>query len=121
MLPFPDVHLLQQAASSCVACPAGFPTKTSVTREIPPDTRLQQIIGECIRGSVSVIFITLGKIIVFHCYFKTILLLPHLFLCYFIWKEPYFNSIIILYQNRESYFIHVLPCFISFFYKLQIY
>ena len=35
---------------------AGFPTKTRVTREIPPDTRLQLIIGKCIGGSIPVIF-----------------------------------------------------------------
>ena len=39
---------------------AGFPTKTRVTREIPPDTRLQLIMGECIGDSVPVIFSSLG-------------------------------------------------------------
>ena len=40
---------------------AGFPTETRVTREIPPDTQLQVIIGECIGGSVPVIFSSLGS------------------------------------------------------------
>ena len=57
----------------------------------------------------------LAKITIFYCYFKTILLLSHLFLCYFMWKKPYFNPIIIFYQNRESYFIHVLFYFIPIF------
>ena len=38
---------------------AGFPTKTRVTREVPPDPQLQLIIGECIGGSVPVIFSSL--------------------------------------------------------------
>ena len=59
--------------------------------------------------------ISLAKITIFYCYFKTILLLSDLFLCYFVWKKPYFNPIIIFYQNRESYFIHVLFYFIPIF------
>ncbi len=59
--------------------------------------------------------ITLAKITLFYCYFETILLLSHLFLCYFVWKKPYFNPMIIFYSNRESYFIHVLLYFISIF------
>ena len=45
-----------------------------------------------------------------------------LFYCYHIYfyvilfgKNPYFNPIIIFYQNRESYFIHVLFYFIPIF------
>ena len=34
--------------------------------------------------------ISLAKITIFYCYFKTILLLSHLFLSYFIWKKPLF-------------------------------
>ena len=47
--------------------------------------------------------------------FKTILLLSPLFLCYFIQKQPYFNSIIIFHQKKEPYFINVLFYFIPIF------
>jgi hypothetical protein len=47
--------------------------------------------------------------------FKTILLLSPLFLCYFIQKQPYFNSIIIFHQKKEPYFINDLFYFIPIF------
>ena len=34
---------------------------------------------------------------------------------FYLEKNPYFNPIIIFYQNRESYFIHVLFYFIPIF------
>ena len=49
-------------------------------------------------------FAPLAKKTIFYCYFKTILLLSHLFLRYFIWKKPYFNPIIIFYQNRVVFY-----------------
>jgi hypothetical protein len=58
---------------------------------------------------------TLAKITILYCYFKTILLLSPLFLCYFIQKQPYFNSIIIFHQKKEPYFINVLFYFIPIF------
>ena len=57
----------------------------------------------------------LAKITILYCYFKTILLLSPLFLCYFIQKQPYFNSIIIFHQKKEPYFINVLFYFIPIF------
>ena len=54
-------------------------------------------------------------ITILYCYFKTILLLSPLFLCYFIQKQPYFNSIIIFHQKKEPYFINVLFYFIPIF------
>ena len=51
---------------------------------------------------------SLAKITILYCYFKTILLLSPLFLCYFIQKQSYFNSIIIFHQKKEPYFINVL-------------
>jgi hypothetical protein len=55
----------------------------------------------------------LAKVTILYCYFKTILLLSPLFLCYFIQKQPYFNSIIIFHQKKEIYFI----LFYSYFYR----
>jgi hypothetical protein len=59
--------------------------------------------------------LALAKITILYCYFKTILLLSPLFLCYFIERQPYFNSIIIFLQKKEPYFINVLLYFIPIF------
>jgi hypothetical protein len=59
--------------------------------------------------------LSLAKITILYCYFKTILLLSPLFLCYFIQKQPYFNSMIIFHQKKEPYFIIVLFYFIPIF------